>query len=556
MQERLRIAFLIAIVTVVYGNTLLNGFAQDDQIYIFENHAVTAHAAREIFLPNTLSHVFRPLSFATLSLNWAISGGRPFCYHFSNVVLHAAATCLLYLLLRRLLEGLPRATEIAFVAGLLFAVHPVHTEAVANVVGRSELLAAGLLFAAWLFYLRGRHLLAMAAFALALLAKESAVVFLPLVLATDYLRGSLRQPWRYFSLAGLVLLYAAMFSKVQGGRFGTVIPFLDNPLGGLPAGLRILNAFRVAAKYLNLLIYPSALSCDYSYDSIALYANWRAWLGALPMFILLLVWLWSLVTRRAGWALAGSIYLIGFAVTANVFFPIGTIMGERLAYLPSAGFCLLMALLWARLSERRAGLALVVLALVVVGLSLRTTLRNLDWRDDFTLYSAALRIVPGSAKMHNAIATEYANRGQPDRARAEYETALRIYGEYPEALESFGLFESSVGNDVHARQLLTAAVSFAQKGSLKYDFAVVNLAAHLIKMSEYDAALPLLNQVIADSPGHARAWANRAVLHYKLGDRASARSDAQMAVRLERGNSLALKLLSLLESPPPGASAR
>jgi len=118
------------------------------------------------------------------------------------------------------------------------------------------------------------------------------------------------------------------------------------------------------------------------------------------------------------------------------------------------------------------------------------------------------------------------------------------------------LFESSVGNDVHARQLLTAAVSFAQKGSLKYDFAVVNLAAHLIKMSEYDAALPLLNQVIADSPGHARAWANRAVLHYKLGDRASARSDAQMAVRLERGNSLALKLLSLLESPPPGASAR
>jgi protein O-mannosyl-transferase len=555
MLERLRIGFLIAIVTVVYGNTLLNGFAQDDQIYIFENHAVTAHAAREIFLPNTLSHVFRPLSFLTLAANWAISGGRPFSYHFCNVVLHAAATCLLYLLLRRLLEGLPRATEIAFVAGLLFAVHPIHTEAVANVVGRSELLAAGFLFGAWLLHLRSRPILALAGFALALLAKESAVVFLPLLLAADYLRGSLRQPWRYFSLAGLVLLYAAMFSKVQGGRFGTVIPFLDNPLGGLPAGLRILNASRVAAKYLSLLIYPSALSCDYSYDSIALYANWRAWLGALPMFILLTVWLWSFFTRRAGWALAGSLYLIGFAVTANVFFPIGTVMGERLAYLPSAGFCLLIALLWARLSQRTAG-ALAVLALVVVGLSLRTTLRNLDWRDDFTLYSAALRIVPGSAKMHNAMATEYANRGQPERARAEYETALRIYGEYPEALEAFGLFESSVGNDAHARQLLTAAMSLAQKGSPKYDFAVVNLAAHLIKMSEYDAALPLLNQVIEDSPGYARAWANRAVLHYKRGDRSSARSDAHRAVRLDPGNPLALNLLSLLESPPPGANAR
>src|SRR5262249_16427365 len=236
MQERLRIAFLIAIVTVVYGNTLLNGFAQDDQIYIFENHAVTAHAAREIFLPNALSHVFRPLSFATLSANWAISGGRPFSYHLCNVALHAAATCLLYLLFRRVLEGLPRAAEIAFVAGLVFAVHPIHTEAVANVVGRSELLAAGLLFGAWLLHLRGRPILALAGFALALLAKESAVVFLPLVLATDYLRRSFRPRWRYVSLAGLVVLYLAMFSKVQGGRFGTVIPFLDNPLGGLPTG--------------------------------------------------------------------------------------------------------------------------------------------------------------------------------------------------------------------------------------------------------------------------------------------------------------------------------
>jgi Tfp pilus assembly protein PilF len=556
MQERLRVGFLIAIVAAVYGNTLFNGFAQDDRIYILENHAVTAHSAREILLPNALSHVFRPLSFVTLSANWAVSGARPFTYHLCNVLLHAAATCLLYWLLRRLLEGLPRATEIAFVSGLLFAVHPIHTEAVGNVVGRSELLAAGFLFLAWLLYLRGRHVLALAGFALALLSKESAVVFLPLVVLTDYLRGSWQRTWRYFSLAGLVLLYVAIFWKVQGGRLGTVTPFLDNPLAGLPTGLRILNAFRVAAKYLSLLIYPSALSCDYSYDSITLYANWRAWLGALPMFVLFTVWLWSLFTRRGGWALAGGVYLIGFAATANILFPIGTIMGERLAYLPSAGFCLLIALLWARLGERRPRLALGVLAVVVAGLSLRTTLRNLDWRDDFTLYSSALRVVPGSAKMHNAIATEYASRGQPERAREEYQAALQIYGRYPEALESFGLFEASAGNDARARQLLTAAMSLAQRGSLNYDFAAVNLAAHQIKMSEYASALPLLNQVIADSPGYARAWANRAVLHYKRGELSSARSDAHMAVRLDPGNAQALNLLTLLESAAPGANAR
>lgn len=556
MQERSRVGFLIAIVAVVYGNTLANGFAQDDQIYIFENHAVTAHSVRELFLPNALSHVLRPLSFATLSANWMASGPRPFAYHLCNLLLHAAVTCLLYWLLRRLLEGLPRAAEIAFTAGLLFAVHPIHTEAVANIVGRSELLAAAFLFGAWLLHLRGRHALALAGFALALLSKESAVVFLPLLLMADYLRGSWKPAWRYFPFAALVLLYVAAFWKVQGGRFGTVIPFLDNPLGGLPAGLRVLNALRVAAKYLGLLIYPSALSCDYSYNSITLFANWQAWLGALPVFVALAVWLWSFFTRREGWALAGGIYLVGFLVTANLLFPVGTIMGERLAYLPSAGFCLLMALLWARLRARAPQLALGVLAVAVIGLSARTVLRNLDWHDNFTLYSAALRVVPDSAKLHSSIAAEYANRGQLEPARAEYEAALKIYGNYPEALESYGLLESSVGNDVHARQLLTAALSLAQKGSLKYDFALVNLAAHLIKISEYDRALALLNQVIADSPGYARAWANRAVLHYKRGDLAAARSDALMAARLDPGNSLALNLLSLLETAPPGANAR
>src|SRR5262249_8539294 len=159
-----------------------------------------------------------------------------------------------------------------------------------------------------------------------------------------------------------------------GGQFGTVIPFLDNPLGGLPTGLRILNAFRVAANYLRLLLYPSALSCDYSYNSMTLYANGQAWLGALPMMVVLAAWLWSFFTRRGGWALAGGIYLVGFSVTANVLFPVGTIMGERLAYLPSAGFCLLIALCWARLRARTPKLALAILAVVVIGLSARTAL--------------------------------------------------------------------------------------------------------------------------------------------------------------------------------------
>ena len=556
MRERIRLALLLIASAVVYGNTLVNSFAQDDDIYILQNHAVTSHSLRELATPNYFSHVFRPLTFATFSLDWLVAGPRPFAYHLVNLLLHALVTFLFYLLLRSLLEDRSETGDIAFVAALLFAVHPIHTEAVAAIVGRSELLAAGFLLGAWLLHLRERYLLSLLCFVLALLAKESAVVFLPLVFICDYARGRLKPMFRYVSLAGGTVLYVASFWRLQGGRFGTVIPFLDNPLVSLPASLRILNALRVAWKYLALHIYPSALSCDYSYAAITLYSNERLLWAPIATACVIALWIWALLTRRTAWAISGAIYFAGFAVTANLLFPIGTIMGERLAYFASIGLCLLFALLWATLAKRHSTPAWFLLIAVCTALSARTIVRNRDWRDNLALYSAALRVVPESAKMHQSIAIEYARRGQLDNARAEYQTALHIYPNYPEALESFGLLESNLGHDQDSRRLLESALALAQKGSVNYNFAVVNLAAQYVKLGENDHAMKLLDQVIADSPTFARAWANRAVLNYKRGELISARKDAQTALRLDPANSQAQALLSRLNTSPSFVAPR
>ena len=111
------------------------------------------------------------------------------------------------------------------------------------------------------------------------------------------------------------------------------------------------------------------------------------------------------------WFLAGAIYLTGFAATANLLVPTGTIMGERLAYLPSAGFCLLAALLWLRLENYQRRLAWAVLAIVAATLAARTVVRNRDWQDNFSP-SGRRWAVPGSAKMHFALGSEYMNRGE------------------------------------------------------------------------------------------------------------------------------------------------
>jgi protein O-mannosyl-transferase len=551
MTERIRIELLLAAALLVYINALPNGFTFDDGFYILDSQAVKTFSISGFFQPTPVNNIFRPLTFSTFAVNWLFGGAHAFGYHLVNLLLHAAVTLLLYLVLRTLLEAVSGSETIAFAAALLFAVHPIHTEAVTSIVGRAELLAAGFLLAAWLLHLRDQPAWALVCFVLALLSKESAVVFLPLVLAGDYARQKLKALSRYGWIAGFSGLYIALLWKVQGGRFEKgPYTFLDNPLANLPARLRTLNALRIACKYIVLQIYPATLSYDYSYNAILLYANLRHTLPyAILATVVLLVWAWAAWTKRTAWMLAGAIYLAAFAATANILVSTGTIMGERLAYLPSAGFCLLVALVWFELDKRKPAVGWVLLAVIVAALGVRTLVRNPDWKDNFTLFSKDLLAVPGSARAHKNLGDEYLHRGQADEAVKQYQTAVRIYTNFPEALENDGLAEARLGNKPEARKLLEDALAQTSKTSPYYDVVKVNLARYLMVLGEPDAAAKLLNEAIANSPSYALAWSSRAAIRYDRGEIASARSDAETALRLDPSNSQAQALLKNLNAP-------
>jgi len=553
MNERLRIATLLGLTTVVYGNTLLNGFALDDYLYIFNNPAVTSPSVRGLFAATKDFNVFRPVTFATLALNWAAGGAHAWGYHLVNLLLHAAVTLLLYLVLRKLLEIVPQGATVAWAAALLFAVHPIHTEAVASIVGRSELLAVGFLLAAWLLHLHDQPIPALFCFAVALLAKESAVVFVPLAIAGDYARGKLKPLLRYGWIAGVGVLYMAVLWEAQGGRFGEKgVNFLDNPLAQLPASLRILNALRVAWKYLALHIYPATLSCDYSYNGILLYSNLR---HTLPPAVLaasvLALWIWAIWTKRKEWVLAGAIYLVGFSVTANILVPTGTIMGERLAYLPSAGFCLLVALAFIRLGYSNRKLATAAFAILVAALAMRTVVRNRDWRDNFTLFSAAVRAVPGSARAHAGLGGEYLRRDQLQEARREFQTSLSIYPDFSDVWNSSGIVETRLGHDQEALRLFQKSLEMTRKDDVNYNRVASNLAEQLIKLRRTDDALRLVNDQISKSPEDSRTRSIRAVIWYQRGEQASARADAEAALRLDPSNMQAQSLLGVLNKSGP-----
>jgi len=401
---------------------------------------------------------------------------------------------------------------------------------------------------AWLLHLYDRQAPALVCLVLALASKESAVIFLPLVVAGDYARGKLKPLLRYVSIVGVTSLYLAVFWKIKGGRFGErIVAFLDNPLASLPARLRILNALRIAWKYIGLHVYPANLSSDYSYNAIRLYADWRHAVPAVvaTVFVLGLL-VWAVWTRRTAWFLAGAIYLGGFSVTANILVPTGTLMGERLAYVPSAGFCLLVALIWVQLENRQTKMAWTVMAVLLSVLAVRTVVRNRDWRDNFSLFSADVLTVPGSSRAHSNVGDGYMRRGELAAARTEFQTALRIYPDFPDAIENYALVESRLGHDQEARRLFEKALSLTAKDALDYDSMQVNLAAQYMKLGQDQDALNLLDQVLHERAGCAPAWSNRAVIHYRRGDTATARSDAEAALRVDPGNAQARSVLSAL----------
>jgi len=539
MRNSRHTVLLFLLAAGVYANILGNGFAQDDFYYIVGNRDLTEAPWKLMASAYSNSGIYRPVTMLTYVLNVWTLGMKPFGFHLINLLLHGLVTVLLYRVVVELL-AMPRA---AWAAAVLFAVHPIHSEAVAAAVGRAELLAAALLLAAWLLHLRGRFGYAAICYLLAMLSKESAAVFLVLVPWADYACRRSLSRLAYTRYAAAFVAFLALQWHAGGMRGGDLVALSDNPLAHLPAGWRILNALSVAWKYIALQLYPVTLSADYSYNAIPMTREfWPLLPAALGVVIALAVWVWSF-RRAPAVAVALGIYLCGFALTSNVVVVIGTIMGERLAYFPSAGLCLLAGLGWHWLDARRNTLAVVMLAVVATTLAARTVVRNRDWRNEFTLYAAAVQAVPNSAKARHNLGSKYMEARNRIRAREEFEAAYRIDPNFPDLLASMGLLYVQLGDKNRALQFMDRAVGSSGRDNPNYDQMATNFAALLLDTGNYQPALALLNRIIAESPRFPRAWSNRAAVHLILGNAAQARADAEQALRLDPSNGQAAKVL-------------
>ena len=410
------------------------GFVLDDRVLIVENDSLHVQSLRQLadiwksgYWPNNHGiDLYRPVTQTVWALIWAAGGGKhPALFHAFGLALGLAVVLLLYYLLL-LVRTAPRT---AFIAALLFALLPIHTEATTSVTGSAEVIAAAFSLCALICYYRSKPVWAVVFFVFAVFSKESAAAAaaLPLVFSGERVRA------RDSRLAGggaAVVITVALVLHDTLLR-SSEIPFIDNPAAFLNPGRRILTALWVQCLYLSKAVVPIRLSADYSFRQIHLVtglADWRGWAGlALAAGGLLLA------LRRPRFRAPVLAYAILFSPTANILFPIGTTMGERLVYAPSLGLALLLSILLSR--SRHWKVVLVAVALVFAA---RTAVRNLDWLNVERFYAKLVETSPNSANAHYSIGVLRSAKGDDVGAVEAYDRAIAIFPAFAVAYRNRG----------------------------------------------------------------------------------------------------------------------
>ncbi|HEU4588566.1 MAG TPA: hypothetical protein VFS11_07960 [Gemmatimonadales bacterium] len=511
------VAAVFVLACLVYLQTVAYGFAGDD-IGIIRDRPLYHDLAnwREILTTSWWAHaLYRPVTAISLAANWVVAGGDPRAFHLVNLLLHAVAALLVYRLARELV---PFAAAVA--AGLVFAVHPVHVEAVANLVGRAEVLATIFVLAAVLLYradgrladagdhgsLRraGATLGTLAAAVLALGAKESAFALPALLLLSDWADARARE--RPFASAlrrhpllwvGVVVVAAGWLvlrSRVVGDVTGLeVAPGLEDQgmLG------RTVIMLPIALHYARLLFFPARLSVEYSPNFIPVRTDFTlaALLGAALVLGALTA---ALVARRRVPAVTVALGWIGATVliVANILVPTGILLAERTLYLPSVGAALLIGVGWQAARDRSPRIAPMVLAVLLLAGATRTMTRNPIWRDDTTYYPAMVQDAPGSFRAYWTAAELARQRGDLRESERLLRQALDAHPLAWAVWQDLGKLLYSEGRYAEAGDAFWAAWRITGGSAFQAQRAVVsNLQAGRV-----DTAAALLQRAVAARP--------------------------------------------------------
>jgi tetratricopeptide (TPR) repeat protein len=592
MKESTKLVLLSSACVLCYSNSLFCDFVFDDVSAIKDNKDIRPETPLSQVFQNDFwgismtkeqSHKsYRPLCVLTYRLNYLLHGLAPLGYHLVNILLHTAVTLLYRSTLR-----LYVSSSVSLVSALLFAVHPIHSEAVTGVVGRAELLSSIFFLLALSSYTRcsmPRSTLytPLAATALltslAMLCKEQGITVIGLCVVHELCLvqklhhlpvrlKTLQLDWprlaplvtRLAALtatAGLLLLLR--ISMMQGSTLPVFTKF-DNPASLAPASSKYLTYSYLPALNSWLLLCPSSLCCDWTMGTVPLVTslsdprNMSTLLLIAVVSHIVVVVLTSATSHSTRLAISLSWTVIPFVPASNLFFPVGFVVAERILYIPSMGFCLLVSIGFHRLysvSRKHHRLLHHFLVSSLLFLltfhALKTVTRNSDWSDERSIFQSGLKVNTRNAKLFNNVGHALESNA-PSAALALFHQAVLVQPDdigahinIGRTYNALGLFAEAERAYLAAKKLLpraspgTSLVARIAPNSLNVFLNLGNLVAR--NTSRLEEADRLYRQAIAMRSDYVQAYINRGDVLLKMNRSDEALSVYQQALRHDPDN--------------------
>ncbi|MCK9611927.1 MAG: tetratricopeptide repeat protein [Bacteroidales bacterium] len=418
---------------LIYSNTLFFDYALDDGLIITDNKSTKKgfEGLGEIFTKNSFYGVFgdeanellpggryRPLAQATFAVEYEVFDKNPFVSHLLNILLYAFICMLLLKVLRNIFEKYENEKwylSVPFIASLLFACHPLHTEVVANIKGRDELLSLAGSLASLHFSLQYIKTLkplnlffSFLVFSLALLSKENAVTFLAIIPFSVFLiqKTSFK---KYIFIVLPLLTSVAVYFLLRVNALGFISntvennELLNNPFLQATTSEKYATIFYTWGKYLLLILFPFSLTHDYYpyHISLTTFSDFRV-IISMFIYITMIIYCIIRIWEKDIIAFALLIFLATFSISSNLLINIGTFMNERFMFVPLLGFAIFVAYIVHRfLSKSKfATVAKVILIIILAFYSVRIFSRNFAWRNSFTLLTTDVKTSVNSAKVN------------------------------------------------------------------------------------------------------------------------------------------------------------
>lgn len=552
---RTQALILILIGFIYYANSFSNEYALDDGIVIQNNDYVqdgfkgigkilTTDAYESFYRHMGAKQQleggrYRPLSVVTFAIEQQFFGSNEKIKpaddvagvrHFMNVVYYILSIVFLFYLLRNYI--FKENQLVAFVACLIFLIHPMHTEVVANAKSRDEILSFLFIVLTFISVFKYREkqstlqlIWGLFFYFLALLSKEYAVtliILIPMLLFIVLKEDFLKTVVTTIPFALVALLYIFIRFKIVGAGAKFENPdVLNNPYLYASAPEKLATKIEVLLRYLKLLFYPNVLSSDYSYNTIpfANFSSAAVW-GSIVLHVSLFVAAIVLFFKRNILSFAITFYLLHLFMISNLIFNVGATMGERMVYHSSFGFAIGLAVLFSWLIEKVSStqtkqiIAYGIGGVIVIWCGLKTIERNAEWKNDKTLFIADAEKVPNSALVNGNAGKAYIDLSEmPENKEREKELVQK------------GIFHLSRSVEIHD----------------KYVNGYLNLGVGYFKLKDYEKAADNWNKARAIYPRNpfvARNFELLAATYFNEGMTTGGKDIPQAITLLEKAISI------------------